>query len=547
MKSITAVGFDMDYTLAQYKPETFEALAYVQACGKLVHELGYPPEVLGFSYDVHYMTRGLVVDKARGNVLKMDRHKYVKLAFHGFTELPREERLALYADAPGRESFDEPVYALLDTLFSLGETYLYCQLVELKDAQPGLLKHKSYAQVHADVRLAVDMCHRDGSLKAVVASDPGKYIYEDRSLVPLLNTLRASGRKTFLVTNSLWDYTHVVMNFLCTGSVGAAKTLDSTQHFDVIITGSCKPKFFEQEREPIYAVDPATGALLNTDNGAPLPVVGGADPLSVRPQLTVTEPHLLASSQTAGARPDGGGGATHPPRGVGKLFQGGCYAHLHAMLGVASGSHVLYVGDHIYGDILRSKKSLGWRTCLVVPELAAELRVRSAQEGRQAGDEFRALRARRDAIEDELQRLEWARKCGGPRAQQAAAAHVVLALGGTAQHMGGSASATGEVLDLEDAGAVDAALEARIAGLQHERDALRELHRNRLRSYHQSFHGVWGQLMKTGYSNSRFASQVERFACLYTSHVGNIGQYSPDKVYRSAEDSLPHEDGRAAQ
>ena len=82
MKSITAVGFDMDYTLAQYKPETFEALAYVQACGKLVHELGYPPCVLDFTYDCHYMTRGLVVDKARGNVLKMDRHKVRQ---HGWT------------------------------------------------------------------------------------------------------------------------------------------------------------------------------------------------------------------------------------------------------------------------------------------------------------------------------------------------------------------------------------------------------------------------------------------------------------------------------
>ena len=32
------------------------------------------------------------------------------------------------------------------------------------------------------------------------------------------------------------------------------------------------------------------------------------------------------------------------------------------------------MGDHIYGDILRSKKTLGWRTMLVVPELESELR-----------------------------------------------------------------------------------------------------------------------------------------------------------------------------
>jgi 5' nucleotidase family len=40
------------------------------------------------------------------------------------------------------------------------------------------------------------------------------------------------------------------------------------------------------------------------------------------------------------------------------------------------GLQVLYVGDHIYGDILRSKKTLGWRTMLVVPELESELEVR---------------------------------------------------------------------------------------------------------------------------------------------------------------------------
>lgn len=45
MRSIVAVGFDMDYTLAQYKPETFESLAYEGTVKKLVHDLGYPTEV----------------------------------------------------------------------------------------------------------------------------------------------------------------------------------------------------------------------------------------------------------------------------------------------------------------------------------------------------------------------------------------------------------------------------------------------------------------------------------------------------------------------
>ncbi len=45
MKSIVAVGFDMDYTLAQYKASTFEGIAYTGTVRKLVYDLGYPTEV----------------------------------------------------------------------------------------------------------------------------------------------------------------------------------------------------------------------------------------------------------------------------------------------------------------------------------------------------------------------------------------------------------------------------------------------------------------------------------------------------------------------
>ena len=41
----------------------------------------------------------------------------------------------------------------------------------------------------------------------------------------------------------------------------------------------------------------------------------------------------------------------------------------------AKGKDVLYIGDHIFGDILKSKKTRGWRTFLVIPELAKELYV----------------------------------------------------------------------------------------------------------------------------------------------------------------------------
>ena len=61
---------------------------------------------------------------------------------------------------------------------------------------------------------------------------------------------------------------------------------------------------------------------------------------------------------------------------------------------------------------------------------------------------------------------------------------------------------------------------------------VRDRHSKLLQDHHERFHGVWGQLLKTGYQNSRFGHQVERFACLYTSHVSNLCFYSPDKSYR---------------
>jgi hypothetical protein len=48
-----------------------------------------------------------------------------------------------------RFSFDEPEYAMIDTLVSLAEAHLFMQLVELKDAENSLLPaSKTYADLY---------------------------------------------------------------------------------------------------------------------------------------------------------------------------------------------------------------------------------------------------------------------------------------------------------------------------------------------------------------------------------------------------------------
>jgi len=250
------------------------------------------------------------------------------------------------------------------------------QLVELKDHQPGLIGHREYKEIYQDVRAAVDLCHRDGSLKKAVAKDPAKYIYRDESLVPILEMFRNSGefqrgcrrrlltctpgepslslspfspvdagRKVFLATNSLWDYTNVVMNFLLEGKTGDDKGEAWLDYFDIVLTGCGKPGFFASPR-PLYEVHTPTGMLFNTDNGSPMLPIDGTPQPQVSPN---------AEKAKASRRPDG----------KARVFQGGFYTDLHKFLGVHRGDEVLYVGDHIFGDILKSKKSLNWRTLLV--------------------------------------------------------------------------------------------------------------------------------------------------------------------------------------
>ena len=46
--------------------------------------------------------------------------------------------------------------------------------------------------------------------------------------------LRQSGKKLFVATNSLWDYTHVVMNWVLEGKKGGERDEAWLQYFDAV-------------------------------------------------------------------------------------------------------------------------------------------------------------------------------------------------------------------------------------------------------------------------------------------------------------------------
>ena len=80
---IKAIGFDMDYTLAQYYT-VFDELAFDGAKQKLMLDLGFPSEVDAFYYDPKYFSRGLVIDVQRGE-RKRKREKFTR-SFESFND-----------------------------------------------------------------------------------------------------------------------------------------------------------------------------------------------------------------------------------------------------------------------------------------------------------------------------------------------------------------------------------------------------------------------------------------------------------------------------
>ena len=314
--------------------------------------------------------------------------------------------------------------------------------------------------------VGVDRCHKDGVIKLTVAEDPKQYIKYDPNLLPMLEGFKRSGKKVFLVTNSLWDYTHVVMNYLEGRKAGAQKDLEWTKYFDVIITGACKPSFLVDEMSlSLFRVDPTSESLQLCDN---MP----SDALGVETFLK-----------------------------KGKIFQGGNAKWLHRLLQVGSSNSLLYVGDHMYADVLRSKRTLGWRTCLVVPELTNE--IISHRKSVDIRKTILSLRRKQFATQRRIDLLddEW------------------------------EVSSDEELRKMRSAK----------AKLVFEMKEIEKALNDKLTERDQAYHKDWGALFKAGLQESRFAKQVIDYACLYTSRASNLGNVSPERPFRPARDMSTHD------
>ncbi len=113
LRSIRAIGYDMDYTLIHYRVEEWERRAYEHIRHRLAAR-GWPVDDLRF--DPEMVIRGLVIDTEQGNLLKANRFGFVKKAVHGTRPLDLRRaarRLCPDHRRPGRAAVGVPQHALL--------------------------------------------------------------------------------------------------------------------------------------------------------------------------------------------------------------------------------------------------------------------------------------------------------------------------------------------------------------------------------------------------------------------------------------------------
>ena len=83
LEKIKFFGFDMDYTIANYKSPEFESVSFEFVKQKLIDN-GYPKEIENYYYDPAFPIRGLWFDTENGILLKVDTFGNIMVAVSGF-------------------------------------------------------------------------------------------------------------------------------------------------------------------------------------------------------------------------------------------------------------------------------------------------------------------------------------------------------------------------------------------------------------------------------------------------------------------------------
>jgi hypothetical protein len=191
----------------------------------------------------------------------------------------------------------------------------------------------------------------------------------------------------------------------------------------------------------------------------------------------------------------------------GRCYYGGNASLVEAALGL-QGQDILYVGDHIFADVHVSKRTVRWRTALVLREIEDDVRALDAFRDHER--RLRALMEQKTTLEREVAvlRLDLQRR----RSQRSPISDQTIAA---------------IEIELETKKGALAELDQSIAPLAEEATRLT--------------HPRWGPTMRAGIDKAHIARQIERYADIYLSRVSNFRWATPFAYFRPPKSSLPHD------
>lgn len=443
LKKIKYLGFDMDHTLVRYNSEKFEESVYTFVVDFLVKYKQYPEAIKKFKFNFNSAIRGLVVDSANGNILKLSRYGTIRQSYHGIWPISFADQKQIYKST--YVDLNDSNYIAIDTYFSIAFCVLYGQLVDFKDKHPTLLP--SYEILAFDILYSVDRIHADGALKSHICENIEDYVILDEKLVSGLLQYKKFRKKLFVLTNSDYAYSKIMLDYIINRYLPAGETWEDL--FDFTITLSNKPRFFYDNLK-FLEINSTDGKMLNF-NGKVIPGV----------------------------------------------YQGGNAKKFTDDLELA-GDEILYIGDHIYGDILRLKKDCNWRTALVIEELGTE--IAGQKSSHMIQQKISSLMQEKQPLENEYVDKQ------------------TLFINEKDSNL---------EIELQD-------LQAEIAELDNQISKL-------LKDESQHFNPAWGRVFRTGAEESYFANQVERYACIYMEKISDLLQLSPLNYFRSNKRLLAHD------
>lgn len=443
LKKIKYIGLDMDHTLIRYNIKNFETLVYKLVIEKLIKDKKYPVTLRKLEFNFSDAIRGLIVDSKNGNILKLSRFAAIRKSYHGTREISfarqKEIYRSIYVD------LKDPNYIAIDTSFSIAFCVLYAQLVDLRDEKPA--DFPTYSGIAADVLSTVDKVHADGNLKEQITKNLQDYVLQEKEVVEGLKRYIRYGKKFFLLTNSQYGYTDLLLKYAINPFL---KENESWQDlFEFVITFANKPRFFYDNLK-FLAVNPVDGTMSNTYD-------------------TITP----------------------------GIYQGGNAKKFTENLKI-NGDEILYIGDHIYGDILRLKKDCNWRTALVVEELGQE--IESQQKAFPVDKKIIEIMNIKKELEQENIELHTKNFEEKPGKYDKDIAEMQMKV---------------SAIDME------------ITKLLQEEQAFYNPH--------------WGRVFRAGAEETYFAYQVERYACIYMEKLADLFQQSPLTYFRANRRLLAHD------